>query len=97
MAESKTRVTDILTPSNFRIAMESLVGRTIYTFHGDSAQEYVVSGVTQRPLRCQNVYREAMTTYFKRKHGIRLQLLDYPCFETVGTHVIPVELAYFEN
>jgi hypothetical protein len=93
------KVTDIIatTRQSALEVMRGLVGQSIFTFHGGLNLEYQVNGITQLPLRFQRVGHESMRNYFKRKHDIRLDYLSFPCFETVGTQIIPLELAFVED
>jgi hypothetical protein len=93
-----TRVADIIRDSDLppSEAMRSFIGRTIRTRHSGRDLEYRISDVTPLPLRRLKVHRDAMTDYFRVRYGIRLQLLDYPCFVSECTNVIPLELAFVD-
>jgi hypothetical protein len=82
---------------NAAIVMRRFIGHVIQTTHGNGIREYGVIGVTQMPLKYLRVYREFMTQYFRRKYGKELERLDFPCFLTESTNIIPVELAYVEE
>jgi hypothetical protein len=80
-----------------RAAMENYIGEHIWTYHTGRVLEYRIIGITTLPLRCMMVERDSMTDFYRFKHGIELKNLDWPCFYTENSNVIPPELAFLDE